>query len=68
MGKEMKDYIIGPMPATDFLKEFFPKTSLKTACKAKIFRQGCFNKVVSCTSEVEAYEPFVGFLDMITIF
>ena len=27
-----------------------------------------FADVVSCTSEVEAYEPFVGFLDMITIF
>jgi hypothetical protein len=68
MGKEMKDYIVGPMPATDFLNEFFPKTSLQTTSKAKTFRQGCFDEVVSCTSEVEAYEPFVGFLDMITIF
>ena len=24
MGKEMWDYIIGPMPATDFMDEFFP--------------------------------------------
>jgi hypothetical protein len=55
MGKEMKDYIVGPMPATDFLNEFFPKTLLQTTCKAKTFRQGCFDEVVSCASEVEAY-------------
>jgi hypothetical protein len=68
MGKEMRDYIVGPMPATDFLDEFFPMTSLQTTRKAKNFRWGCFDDVVSCTSEVEAYDPFVSFLDMITIF
>src|ERR1700683_1245051 len=68
MGKEMRDYIVGPMPATDFMDEFFPKTSLQTTRQAKTSRQGWFDDVVSCTSEVEAYEPFVGFLDMIAIF
>jgi hypothetical protein len=62
MGNEMKDYIVGPMPATDFLDEFFPKTLLQTTCKTKNFGQGCFHTVVSRTSEVEAYKPFVGFL------
>ena len=68
MGKEMSGYIVGPMPATDFLDEFFPKSSLQTSRQAKIFKPGCFADVVSCTSEVEAYDPFVSFLDMITIF
>ena len=68
MGKEMSNYIVGPMPAPDFMDEFFPKTSLQTSHQAKIFKQGCFADIVSCTSEVEAYNPFVGFLDIITIF
>jgi hypothetical protein len=68
MGKEMSGYIVGPMPATNFMYEFFPKSPLQTSRQAKTFKRGCFADVVSCTSEIEAYNPFVSFLDMITIF
>jgi len=60
MGEKMKGYIIGPMPATQFLDKFFPKKLIQSTSRAKVFEQGLFSDVVSCSSEVEAYEPFVG--------
>ena len=60
MGEEMKGYIIGPMFATQFLNKFFPKKSIRSTSKAKVFKQGLFSGVVSRSSETEAYKPFVG--------
>ena len=59
MGDEMRDYIVGPMPTSHFLNEFFPKKSIQSTNKAKVYRPGCFDKVVSCSSEIQAYAPFV---------
>ena len=63
MGDEMKDYIIGLMPAVEFLKEFLPLNSIRTACKAQPYRPGCFESVISCETEPLAYDPFVGFFN-----
>jgi hypothetical protein len=60
MGDEMKGYFVGPMPATEFLNTFFPKSSLNTSARAKQFEPGCFDDVISCTLETDAYQPFVG--------
>jgi hypothetical protein len=34
MGNEMKGYILGPMPATQFLAKFFPKHTLQNSQNA----------------------------------
>ena len=62
MGNEMKGYIVGPMPAIQFLDEFFPKRILQNGLKAQRYQKGCFDNVVSCTGETQAYEPFVSFI------
>ena len=59
MGDEMRDYIVGPMPTSCFLNEFFPKKSIQSTNKAKVYRPGCFDKVVSSSDEIQAYAPFV---------
>jgi hypothetical protein len=47
MGNEMKDYIVGPMPAAEFLDEFFPLNSLRTSSRAQAYQPGCFQPVIS---------------------
>ena len=60
MGNKMKGYIVGPMPASLFLNEFFPsKHTLRNSRKVIRPKEGHFSKVVSCTRETEAYNPFV---------
>jgi hypothetical protein len=59
MGNEMKDYIVGPMPAAEFLDEFFPLNSLRTSSRAQAYQPGCFQPVISSEKESDAYEPFV---------
>jgi hypothetical protein len=67
MGDEMKDYIVGPMPAAEFLKEFLPLDSIQTASRAQQFREGCFKSVISCETEPLAYDIFVGFFKSIIL-
>ena len=38
MGNEMKDYIIGPMPADEFLDEFLPLNTINTSHKAQVYQ------------------------------
>jgi hypothetical protein len=66
MGNNMRDYIVGPMPVTEFLNEFFPKKPIDTASKDPPFKKGCFKKVISCSCETQAYKPFMGLFIMIT--
>jgi hypothetical protein len=61
MGNEMKDYIVGPMPAAEFLDEFFPLNSLWTSSRVQAYQLGCFQPVISCKKEPDVYEPFVSF-------
>ena len=66
MDNKMRDYIIGPMPVTKFLDEFFPKKPIDTASNDPPFKKGYLKKVISCSSETQAYKPFVGLFIMIT--
>jgi hypothetical protein len=59
MGNEMEDYIVGLMPAADFLEEFLPMSNIETTSKARKYKPGCFESVISCEKEPQAYEPFV---------
>ena len=60
MGNEMKGYIIGPVLASLFLNEFFSsKHTLRNSQKVIPPKEEHFSKVVSCTCETEAYNPFI---------
>ena len=61
MGNKMKDYIIGPMPAVEFLHGFFPLNLINTSLRTQTYLKGCFKSVISCKTEPEAYDPFVSF-------
>jgi hypothetical protein len=65
MGHEMEGYFVGPMPAMTFLDTFFPK-SLLNRKRAKQFKKGCFDQVISCAGEIQAYNPFVGLFIVLT--
>jgi hypothetical protein len=56
---EIKSFLLGPMPAQNFLDEFFPITC---TCPPNIpqFTPGCFESVLSCKTEPLMYDPFVG--------
>jgi Fungal protein kinase len=59
MDNEMEDYIVGLMPAADFLDEFLPMSNIETTSKARKYKPGCFESVISCEKEPQAYKPFV---------
>jgi len=61
MGNEMEDYLVGPMPAADFLAEFLPLNSINTSLRTQTYLPGCFMPVISCEGETVAYDPFVSF-------
>jgi hypothetical protein len=62
MGKEMKGYFVGPMPAGDFLQEFLPTSQIPDydpSSFTSAFAVGAFNRTVSVRNEEHAYTPFV---------
>ena len=61
MADEMKKYIVGPMPAIQFLDVFFPTDRIPRYRKrsAYNYKAGCYNDAVKAASEKEAYDPFV---------
>ena len=61
MADEMRKYLIGPMPSSDFLDEFFPLRELRGLSKVPNFNPGCYDKVVQVMKEKKAYKPFVCF-------
>lgn len=61
MAQEIKSYLLGPMPVEQFLNDFFPTQSLYLSEIPK-FTPGCYDKVLNCTIEPLAYDPFVGYL------
>ncbi|KAG6376717.1 hypothetical protein JVT61DRAFT_1735 [Boletus reticuloceps] len=58
MGKEMRDYMVGPMPAQRFLGEFFPTEKLEAYTETP-FTPGTFRNTVACRNERLAYRSFV---------
>ncbi|KAG1779841.1 hypothetical protein EV702DRAFT_1043716 [Suillus placidus] len=62
MGKEMKGYFVGPMPAGDFLQEFLPTSQIPDydpSSFTSAFAVGTFNHTVSVRNEEHAYTPFI---------
>lgn len=71
MGREMKDYLVGPMPPKDFLSRFFPTSKIwnyravefmpravsTQRCRNQI--QSPFSNTIRSEREVDAYKPFV---------
>lgn len=55
----MKGYIIGPMPAQNFLDDFFPTKELPNLETVPSFEENCYADTVSAKSESTAYVPFV---------
>lgn len=64
MAEEISKYLVGPMPAQQFLDEFFPSSYLcvdRDLSEGPYFSPGCYSKTVSATTEMQAYIPFVSF-------
>ena len=66
MGEEMKKYLIGPMPAQEFLDDFFPVKELSDLGSIPLFKPGCYKDSVTATRETAAYSYFVSCLDKFT--
>ena len=67
MADEMRKYLIGPMPASDFLDEFFPTCDLPELLEVPTFTSGCYDRVVNAKKEKNAYQPFVRFFFSLTL-
>lgn len=59
MGEEMVKYLVGPMPAQQFLDEFFPVSKLPGLDTVPCFTQGCYDNTVKSIKEKDSYKPFV---------
>jgi hypothetical protein len=61
MADEIKKYIVGPMPAIQFLDVFFPTDCIPRYRKRSAYKYeaGCYDTTVKAASEREAYDPFV---------
>ncbi|KAG2063318.1 hypothetical protein BDR04DRAFT_1038319 [Suillus decipiens] len=62
MGYEMKDKIVGPMPAEEFLEEFLPFSEIPdydVSSFTSAFTSGMFNDTLSAAGEQNAYRPFI---------
>jgi hypothetical protein len=53
MGDEMRDYIVGPMPTSHFLKEIFPRSLSRASIRPK------FTGWDVLTRLFQAYAPFI---------
>jgi hypothetical protein len=58
MANKMKNHIVGPMPANQFLNDFFPTKDIPHYHRRE-FHAGCYDNTVKAMSELHAYEPFV---------
>jgi hypothetical protein len=55
LAREIKIYIIGPMPVADFLDVFLPSKDRRS----ERLRTGAYNNTVGLSTELEMYDPFV---------
>lgn len=59
LGKEIKDYLVGPMPVNEFLDTFFPLAKIdKLPCSQAKDRK-LYQKTAASQNELLAYIPFV---------
>jgi len=59
MAEEIANFIVGPMPAQEFLDDFFPTQNLRGLSQVPLFEPGCYDATLSAQYEVDAYKPFV---------
>ena len=59
MAEEMAKYLVGPMPAQQFLDEFFPIDDLPGLQSVPSFARGCYRAAVMAEKETSAYKHFV---------
>jgi hypothetical protein len=59
MGNEIRGYLVGPMPAEEFLEEFLSPTMIPDYQPLTSFSEGAFDNTVSAAQETSAYNPFV---------
>jgi hypothetical protein len=59
MAEEMRKYLVGPMPAQQFLDDFFPIDNFRGLRSIPRFKPGCYNATVKAVNEKQAYAPFV---------
>jgi hypothetical protein len=60
MAAEVQKYLVGPMPAQQFLDDFFPVNELPgSLSRLPQFKPGRYDRTVNAQSEKKAYDPFV---------
>jgi hypothetical protein len=59
MGREMKKYIVGPMPPQAFLDKFFPASELSDLDTIPEFEVKCYDQTIAAFKESSTYKPFV---------
>jgi hypothetical protein len=60
MGKEMARFLVGPMPARQFLNDFFLISKLPNLNAVPPFKHHCYSHTIAVkTTEILAYEPFI---------
>jgi hypothetical protein len=62
MGEEIKKYLVGPMPAQEFLDTFFPASKLPGLNHIPVFTLGCYRRTVKAKKETCSYKHFVSLL------
>lgn len=63
MGREIKKYLVGPMPAQQFLDDFFPVHKLSSLDDVPQFQSNCYSRTIRAKKEKKAYDPFVSLFD-----
>jgi len=59
MAEEIAKFIIGPMPAQEFLDDFFPIRRLQNLHVVPSFTPGCYDETLKAKCELNVYIPFV---------
>ncbi|KAG2738942.1 hypothetical protein P692DRAFT_20882176, partial [Suillus brevipes Sb2] len=63
MGNEIRGYLVGPMPAEEFLEEFLSPTTIPDYQPLTSFSEGAFDSTVSAAQETSAYNPFINTME-----
>lgn len=58
LADEMSKYLVGPMPARQFLDDFLPTEEIPDY-HVSMFDPGCYDSTVNAENERLAYDPFV---------
>lgn len=59
LADEIKPYLVGPMPAQQFLDDFFPVDDILGLDNVPVSTPDCYSKTAEAACERDAYEPFV---------